>query len=114
VSIAPVFPLLAAEFHLNVTQLSLLVGVTVIANGYFNFLIIPFSNILGRRAALIIFGVIICASHIWGALATSHARLLGARGLIGVAAGTTETIMVQIIADMFFLHERGLWRGVYL
>ncbi|KAK5353029.1 hypothetical protein LTS03_002171 [Exophiala xenobiotica] len=113
ISIAPMFPLLAEEFHLNQTQLNLLTGVVVIANGYSNFLIIPFSNILGRRAALLIFGVIICVSNLWGALATSHASFLAARALVGIAGGTTETIMVQMVTDMFFLHERGFWMGVY-
>jgi hypothetical protein len=27
---------------------------------------------------------------------------------------TSESIMVQMIADLFFLHERGLWMGLYL
>ena len=113
-SLAPMFPLLAEEFHVGQTQLSLLVGASVIANGYSNFVIIPFSNIFGRRAALSVFGVMVCASHVWGALATSYGSLLGARALVGIAGGTAETIMIQIVADLFYLHERGRWTGVYL
>jgi MFS family permease len=108
------FPLLAKEYHLDQTQAGLLTGVCVLALGYSNFVIVPFSNIFGRRAALILFGVITCASTAWEALAESHGSLLGARVINGIGTATSESIIVQVIADVFFLHERGLWMGVYL
>jgi predicted MFS family arabinose efflux permease len=113
-SIAPMFPLLGAEFDLNLTQLGLLTGGTVIANGYSNLIIIPFSNVFGRRGTLLFFGLIMLACHVWSASAKSYDSLLAARVVVGAATGTAETIMVQMTADMFFLHERGFWMGVYL
>ncbi|KAK5149521.1 hypothetical protein LTR04_007027 [Oleoguttula sp. CCFEE 6159] len=91
----------------------LLTGVTVITLGYANFIIVPLSNIFGRRPISIIFAVLIVLTCIWEALATSHSSLLAARALNGVVCATSESIMVQVIADVFFLHERGLWTGVY-
>jgi hypothetical protein len=41
-SIAPMYPLLGAEFHLNNNQLSMLTGITVITLGFANFIIVPF------------------------------------------------------------------------
>lgn len=108
------YPLLAKEFHLDQTQLNLLTGVVVITNGYSNFIIIPFSNIFGRRAALLFFGLLMAGSTVWTAAADSHSSLLAARSVFGVAGGLSESIMVQIAIDMFFLHERGFWMGVYL
>lgn len=113
-SMAPMFPLLGKEYNLDQTQLGLLTGVCVITLGYANFVIVPFSNIFGRRGALILFGVITCASTIWEALAKSHGSLLGARFINGIGTATSESVMVQVIVDVFFLHERGLWMGVYL
>lgn len=113
-SIAPMFPLLGTEFRLNNSQLSFLTGITVITLGYANFIIVPLSNIFGRRAVSIAFAVLITLTCVWEALATSHRSLLAARALNGVVCATSESIMVQVIADMFFLHERGLWTGVYL
>lgn len=107
------FPLLAKEYHLDQTQLGLLIGVCALALGSANFIIVPFSNIFGRRAALILFGVVTCAS-IWEALAESHGSLLRVRIVNGIGAVTSESVMVQVVADVFFLHERGLWMGVYL
>ncbi|KAK4988554.1 hypothetical protein LTR50_003850 [Elasticomyces elasticus] len=107
------FPLLGMEFHLGVQELSLLTGVTVITLGFSNLFIVPMSNIFGRRIVSIIFGVLIVLTSIWEALATTHKSLLAARACNGIATATSESIMVQVIADMFFLHERGLWMGVY-
>ena len=130
-SIAPMFPLLGAQFHLNPQQLSLLTGVNVITLGFANILIVPLSNIFGRRPISIIFGFLVVLTNIWQALATSHKSFLAARACNGLVAATSETIMVQVIADMsvvlkslgqrailiyltrFFLHERGFWMGAY-
>lgn len=113
-SIAPMFPLLGAEFKLEPTQISLITGVCVIALGYANFVIVPCSNIFGRRFTCIVFGVLNVGTCVWEALATSYSSLIAARVLNGVATAVNESLMVQVVADTFFLHERGMWMGVYL
>ncbi|KAF2443687.1 MFS general substrate transporter [Karstenula rhodostoma CBS 690.94] len=112
-SIAPMFPLLGQEFHLNNSQLAFLTGITVITLGVAGFVIVPLSNIFGRRAVSLTFAVLIMLTCIWQAMATSHRSLLVARALNGVVCATSETIPVQMIADVFFLYERGAWTGVY-
>ena len=108
------FPFLGMEFHLNNQQLSLLVGANIITLGFFTLAVVPISNIFGRRPTSIFAGIMVVLTCIWGALATSHSSLLAARACNGLAAATSEVIMVQVIADMFFLHERGFWMGAYL
>jgi MFS family permease len=108
------FPLLGAEFHLTNPQLAMLTGITVITLGVANFLIVPLSNIFGRRSISIVFSVMILLSCVWQAMATSHRSLLAARAVNGLVCATSETIPVQVVADLFFLHERGGWMGVYL
>ena len=112
-SIAPMFPFLGMEFHLDQQQLSLLTGLNVITLGFANILIVPLSNIFGRRPISIFFGFLVVLTNVWQALATTHKSFLAARACNGVVAATSETIMVQVIADMFFLHERGFWMGTY-
>jgi MFS family permease len=110
-SIAPMFPLLGQAFHLNNSQLGFLTGITVITLGFANFIIVPLSNIYGRRAVSLVFSVLIMLTCIWEALASSHRSLLAARAVTGLVCATSESIPVQMIADVFFLHERGLWTG---
>lgn len=108
-SMAPMFPLLGAEFHLNETALGLLTGASVLALGYANFIIVPCSNIFGRRLTCIVWAVFVILTSIWEALATSHGSLLGARVINGFATATSESLMVQVVADVFFMHERGFY-----
>ncbi|KAB8202665.1 major facilitator superfamily domain-containing protein [Aspergillus parasiticus] len=112
-SMAPMFPLLVKEWDLNETQLSLLTGGCILGLGYANFLIVPFSNIFGRRFASISLAVVTLLTVLWEALATSHKAFLAARVVNGLTTATTESIMMQVIADVLFLNERGLWTGIY-
>lgn len=113
-SMAPMFPLLGAEFKLDETQLSLLTGVCVLALGFANFVIVPMSNIFGRRLTSLLLCAFSIATCIWEAEAKSYRGLLAARVLNGFATATSESLMVQVVADVFFLHERGSWAGLYL
>lgn len=110
----PMFPFFAVEFHLNDTQLSLLTGACVLALGFANFFIVPCSNIFGRRLTSLVFCLLGVASCIWQALTTSYNSMLAARVVNGIATATSETILMQVVADMLFLPERGLWTGIYL
>jgi MFS family permease len=54
------------------------------------------------------------ATIIWSAKATSFRSLEAARILCAFAASSTEGLAAAIIADLFFLHERGWWMGLYV
>ena len=53
-SMAPMFPLLAEEFHLDETQLCLLTGACVLALGYANFIIVPCSKVFWIEVSLLV------------------------------------------------------------
>ena len=113
-SVAPIFPLLAEEFKLDQTQLNLLSGACILGQAYANFLIVPYSNIFGRRQACLTLAVLMILTEVWEALATSYHSLLATRVLNGLASAISESVMVQVINDLFFSHERGSWMGFYL
>lgn len=112
-SIAPVTPIFIQEFHAGPATVALFLGVCVIVLGYANFIIIPFSNVFGRRAACLITAAIIIGSNIWQAESKTTGSFFGARALNGLGAAVNESVMVQVITDMFFLHERGRFMGLY-
>ena len=51
---------------------------------------------------------------IWSAAATSYGSLVAARVLNAFAGAATEGLGAAVVADMFFLHERGRWMSVYI
>ena len=82
--------------------------------GYANFIIVPFANIFGRRPTILICGLICIAANIWQARVASYASFLGARAIGGLGAAANESIMPMVISDVMFLHQRGVWMGLYL
>lgn len=116
-SIAPLSPTYEREWNKNATQVALFVwpmirfllpyqltrsqtGATVLALGYANFVIIPCSDVFGRRIVLLISALISLGAYIWQALATSYSSFIGARILVGIGAASNESIMPVVIADI--------------
>lgn len=108
---APLFPLFIKQWDLTPSQVTLTTGLTILLLGFANLACVPVSNIYGRRTALFIFGTLFIGSNIWQAVATSYPNFLAARAFSGIAAAPCETLIVQVITDVFFLHERGSWVG---
>ncbi|KAH6673419.1 major facilitator superfamily domain-containing protein [Halenospora varia] len=112
-SIAPLTPIYMAEWNKSLSQVALLTGACVIALGYANFIIVPAADVFGRRPVTLICGAICIASNIWSAAAKSYGSFLGSRVLGGLGAAANESIMTMVVADIFFLHERGAFVGLY-
>jgi len=74
---------------------------------------VPAANVLGRRPTLLICGLLCIAADIWSARVTSYASFIGARVLSGIGAAANESIMPMVVADCMFIHQRGLWMGIY-
>lgn len=94
--------------------ISLQFGAAAMALGYANFIIVPFSNVFGRRPTILICGLLCVLANIWQAKVTSYNSFIGARVISGLGAAANESIMPMVVADVYFLHERGLWMGLYL
>ena len=74
---------------------------------------VPISTAFGRRGVYIFSQLICFGSSIWRAKAQTYASFMGASVLNGIAAGPAETIQPAVIADIFFLHDRGFWNTLY-
>jgi len=53
-------------------------------------------------------------ANIWQGFATSYTSFIGARVISGLGAAANESIMPIVINDVMFLHQRGVWMGLYL
>jgi len=71
------------------------------------------STSFGRRPVYILSQIICFGSSIWRAKATTYSSFMGACILNGIGAGPAESIQPAVIADIFFLHDRGFWNTLY-
>lgn len=74
---------------------------------------VPISTTFGRRPTAFLSQCVSLGAAIWRAKAQSYNSFMGACALNGVAAGPAETMQPAVIADLFFLHDRGKWNTLY-
>lgn len=90
---------------------------------------VPLSTSFGRRPVYLASQLICFGSAIWRARAQTYSSFMGAcvyvcsfphslptlipSRLNGIGAGPAETIQPAVIADIFFLHDRGKWNTLY-
>ncbi|CAK7199367.1 hypothetical protein SEUCBS139899_002045 [Sporothrix eucalyptigena] len=112
-ALAPFFPYLMVQYDRTLSDVIQFTGVTILVLGFSNFLWIPIMSSFGRRPVLILSQLVCLASHIWRAKATTYNSFMGAAILSGIGSGPGETLQPAIIADIFFLHDRGMWNTLY-
>jgi MFS family permease len=81
---------------------------TALMQGTGNLIWMPLVNKYGRRPIYIISYTIYLACAIWASVTTGYGSFLASRILMGFGSGAAETMAPLSIADIFFLHERGL------
>lgn len=74
---------------------------------------VPISTSFGRRPVYLLSQLINFGTSIWRAKANSYGSFMGACIVNGIGAGPAETLMPEVIADIFFLHDRGKWNTLY-
>lgn len=88
--------MLAEEFNLGPEAVGMLTGACVLSLGYANFIIVPCSNIFGRRITAIGTCILAIVFTIWEAAAKTHMSFLASRIMNGMATAVNETMMVQV------------------
>jgi len=104
-------PILAANaltillvFRTGITGVALLTGYHLCGVGIAGLLFVASARIWGMRHLYLLGGVLLVASSIWGALATSYRSFLWARILQGVAVCPFEALVNVSVGDMYPVH----------
>ena len=86
---------------------------TALLQGMGNLVWMPLIVKYGRRPVYLGSFTLYTICAIWAGVSRSYGSELGARIVMGFAAGSGECIAPLTIADIFFLHERGLIMACY-
>lgn len=74
---------------------------------------VPFSNIYGLRACFLVSSLGAATLSIWAALAPTFGQFVAARVLAAFFYAAPEAIGPQVVADVFFLHQRATATGAF-
>ncbi|KAL1844563.1 hypothetical protein VTK73DRAFT_2298 [Phialemonium thermophilum] len=111
--INPAFVPLGKAFHITTVEASYELTVYVIFGGVGPLLIIPLANTYGRRPIYLGGNLIAAVTNIAAGYCSNWAGLLATRVFNGIGAGSTVAIGAATICDLYFLHERGFFLGIY-
>lgn len=111
--INPAFVPLAKEFSITPVQASYELTVYIIFAGVGPLFVAPFANIYGRRPVYLLGNLLAGVMNIVAANCTTFTGVLVTRVFCGIGAGATVAIGGATICDLYFLHERGLYMGIY-
>jgi MFS family permease len=68
----------------------------------------------GTRPTFLVASLLQFATLIWSADAKSFNSLVAARTICAFAASCGEGLPAVVVRDLYFLHERGRWMGIYM
>jgi MFS family permease len=112
--IAPLFPSIMRDLHLNYQQLGSLFGILSFTWGLWAILAGPISDRIGRKkiltVTLVVFSLFSCLSG----LATGFASLIAMRALMGVAEGAFTPVSIAAVGEASLPSRRGLNQGIQM
>jgi MFS family permease len=112
--LAPAFFILSQEFNKTPTQTADLLLWPILVLGVFNFFWVPVANYFGKRPVFVFASLLLCVAYIWGATAKSFKSLLWSNIIAAFAGSSTEALGAAMVNDLYFLHERGWYMGIYM
>lgn len=98
---------LAAEFGQSPTRIGYLVCFNVLWLGVGNLVWVPLSRVVGKRPVYLVSLLLFIGTNVWSFEAHSYGSLLSARIVSGFAASAADATVPSLVADLFFIHERG-------
>ncbi|KAH8929330.1 putative MFS transporter [Atractiella rhizophila] len=105
--------LFAQQFGVSVTRASDLISYSNLAFGFTSYVLVPAYLKVGRRPVLLVSQIIFCVFLLVAANCNTFSSFMAARVLHSIGSGVCEALPVQLVNDIFFLHERGRKLGYY-
>jgi MFS family permease len=101
------------EFHQSPTRTGYVVCFNLLFMGLGNLLWVPLSRVIGKRPVYLSALLVFTACNIWTYEASTYESLLASRIVSGLAAAAADATVPSLIADLFFIHERGHYMMIF-
>jgi MFS family permease len=109
----PAFVPMSKAFNQSITQTSYELTVYVLFSGVGPLFIAPLSNVYGRRPIHLVGNALAGITNVIAGDTDNWHTLLITRVFNGLGAGSAVAIGAANICDMYYMHERGLYMGIY-
>lgn len=109
----PAFVPIGKAFHISTVEASYSLTVYIICAAVGPLLAVPLANTYGRRPVYLVGNLVAGICNIVGGYSPSWSGLMVTRAFVGIFAGSPATIGPATICDLYFMHERGLYMGIW-
>lgn len=109
----PAFVPLSEAFNISIVEASYELTMYIVFAGVGPLLVIPFANLYGRRPVYLLGALIGGVTNIAAGYSPTWSGLLATRVFNGIFAGSPGAIGAATICDLFFMHERGFFMGIF-
>lgn len=98
---------LSVEFNESQTRTGYIVCFGLLFMGLGNLFWVPISRVIGKRPVYLLALLLLMGTNVWTYYASSYGSLLASRIISGIASSAADATVPSLIADIFFVHERG-------
>ena len=98
---------LSKAMHITVQQASYSLTVAIVTSGTVPLLWPAISNVYGRRPIFVFVSILGIVAHAASGAAPTWGGILTARAFMGIGTSAGTGIGAAVVADMYFMHERG-------
>ncbi|KAK3072084.1 hypothetical protein LTR53_007472 [Teratosphaeriaceae sp. CCFEE 6253] len=109
----PAFVPIGKAFHITTVEASYSLTMYIIWAAVGPLIAVPLANTYGRRPVYLVGNLVAGVCNIAGGHSPSWAGLMVTRVFVGAFAGSPATIGAATICDLYFMHERGFFIGIW-
>ncbi|KAK0252062.1 hypothetical protein LTS09_012856 [Friedmanniomyces endolithicus] len=109
----PAFIPIGKAFHITTVEASYSLTMYIIFAAVGPLLTVPLANTYGRRPVYLVGNLVAGICNIAGGFSPTWKGVMATRALVGIFAGSPATIGPATICDMYFMHERGFYMGIW-
>jgi predicted MFS family arabinose efflux permease len=102
----------AIDLNISISEVTVMSGYELLVAGCSGPFASAFSRKYGRRPVLLFSSAMGLIGTIIGSASTNYNTLLAARTIQGFAIPAYESIVFNVVADIFFVHERGRFTSI--
>jgi MFS family permease len=103
---------IAVDLNVTITDITLLSGYQVLVVGCTAPLVSAISRKYGKRSLFVLSSVSAVVGNIVGSTSKNYNQLLAARIIQGLSVSTYESLLLVVIGDIFFVHERRIYFSI--
>ncbi|KAK4869658.1 hypothetical protein LT330_006040 [Penicillium expansum] len=109
----PTFLLMGKTFGLTVKEVSYELTVWLVCAGFGPLVVVPFANAYGRRPVYLIGNLLAAIASITAGYCDTWAGIMITRAFNGFGSGAVISMGAATICDLYFVHQRGVYIGIY-